>query len=234
MNAASGKADRLAMLTVFAVAGFSLPCSAISVELSVDRNGTYVDENLTRVTMLANESLKFQIKVYEGTKTSSGAFSIYEEVAEKTYKLVGKPHFAYAACACKGSRDMPDLNEEYTFIPVRPGKYRAEALYGGVSKRVDIDVIEIISPTTSTTSMTNSAIQITSSTTQAASATTTTTTEPPTTSLKEPSPSYTMTTTPQVQAGLGSVQWLPALLVIALISSFLIYYAYNKRGRQSD
>ena len=221
------------MACAIAVLALSLPCSAIVVELSMDRNGTYIDENLTRVTMPGNESLKFQIRVYDGTETSSGAFSIYEEVAEKTYKLVGKPHFAFAACACKGSRDMPDLNEEYTFIPVRPGKYRAEALYGGVSRRVDIVVEEAIAVASSTTT-TTSAIRTTTSTTEAVISTTTTTSEPPATTMKEPPSSSTTTISPPAETGREPVPWLTALLGIALIFAFVLYSVYKKRGRQGE
>jgi hypothetical protein len=220
-----------------ALLSLSFTASAISVKLTADRNGTYVDENMTLITIMANESVKFQIQVYEGTETSSGAFSIYEKVAEKTYKLVGKPHFAFAACSCTGSREMPDLNEEYTFIPLSPGKYRAEAQYGGVSKKMDITVMEIIpeaiSTTTSTTKSPSSTIPPASTTAPQASSTTTTLEEEPTTTLDERNVSSPTTLTKGPNKTELSFPWLPALLGLAIVSAFFLF-VLKKRGGQSE
>lgn len=217
-----------------ALPSLSFPASAITVELAADRNGTFVDENITQITILENESVKFQIRVYEGTKTSSGAFSIYESVAEKTYKLVGKPHFAFAACACKGSRDMPDLNEEYTFIPLRPGKYRAEALYGGVSRIMDITVAEtMVPPSTTTTSSLKSAPSSGAATSTTEQPTITSTTVPletlPSITLRE---EMVSSTAPHVimEKTQSSFPWLPALLGLAAVCAFFYLFTRKKKG----
>jgi hypothetical protein len=225
---------KLAILFAAALLSFSYPVSAISVKLTADRNGTVVDENTTRITILENESVKFQIQVYEGTETSSGAFSIYKEVAEKTYKLVGKPHFAFAACMCKGGREMPDLNEEYTFIPLSAGKYRAEAQYGGVSRKIDITVMEEIKPTSSTTitiaKSTSTTISPTSTTAQSTTTTTSTLEERPTTTLGEVIVSSTTTLLQAPNRTESPFPFLPALLGLAIVSSFFLYVLKKKGG----
>jgi hypothetical protein len=240
MIAKKGKRERhiwLIALSAGALLSISFTASAIIVKLTADRNGTYLDENITLISILENESVKFQIQVYEGTETSSGAFSIYELVAEKTYKLVGKPHYAFAACSCTGSREMPDLNEEYTFIPLSPGKYRAEAQYGGVSKKMDITVMEIIpdaiSTTTSTTKSPSSTIPPASTTAPQVTSTTTTMEEEPTTTLDEGNVSSSTTLTKGPNKTELSFPWLPALLGLAIVSSFFLF-VLKKRGGQSE
>jgi hypothetical protein len=234
----TGKRERRTGMTLFiaaALLSLSFTALAISVNLSADRNGTYADENLTQITMLENESVKFQIQVYEGTETSSGAFSIYKEVAEKTYKLVGKPHFAYAACSCKGSREMPDLNEEYTFIPLSPGKYLAEAQYGGVSRKIGVTVNEIArpAPTTTTTTTQKSTSTTAASTSATEQSTTTSTTTPmgtlPSTTLGEARISTT-TYPANVEKTQSAFPWLPALLGLAVFCAY-VYFAVNKKKR---
>jgi hypothetical protein len=217
---------------VLAMLPFLISVSAITVELTADRNGTYVDENLTRITIAENESVKFQIKVYEGTKTSSGAFTISKETAANTYILVGKPHYAFAACLCTGARDMPDLNEEYTFIPLTPGKYRAEALYGGISRKTDIIVTELIPPASSSTTpiakSSSTMLSTTSTTTEPATATTTTMDASPVTSLSVAVSSSTRTAIAVLDKTGSSFPWLPALLGLGIVSAFFLFIL--KRG----
>jgi len=216
----------------FAVLSLTFSAYAITVELTADRNGTYASENLTRITILENESVKFQIRVYEGTKTSSGAFTISKETAANTYTLVGKPHYAFAACMCTGSRDMPDLNEEYTFIPLTPGKYRAEALYGGISRKIDVTVEEVIKPASSTTITSVKSTSTTSSTSTTLESTTTTTTvleEPTTTSLSEAISSSTTLAIAWSNKTESPFPWMPALLGLALVIVFFLF-VLKKRG----
>ena len=227
----------LIILFAAALLSLSFTASAIIVKLTADRNGTYVDENMTLITILENESVKFQIQVYEGTKTSSGAFTISKKTAENTYTLVGKPHYAYASCLCTGARDMPDLNDEYTFIPLSPGKYRAEALYGGVSRKTDIVVTEAILPTSSTTitmvKSTSTTISFTSTTAQSTTSTTTME-ELPTITLSEVMVSSTTTTLFEgTNKTESSFPWLPALLGLAIVSAFFLFFL-KKRGGASE
>jgi len=222
------KRERWMMLIILFAAALltlSFTASAISVKLTADRNGTYVDENMTLITILENESVKFQIQVYEGTKTSSGAFTISKEIAANTYNLVGKPHYAYASCLCTGARDMPDLNDEYTFIPLSPGKYRAEALYGGVSRKMDITVVGISQGASSTTTVETKSNSTTSSTTsstaQSTTSSSTTLEELPATTLSEIISSSTTTTLAVPKT--GSSTWLPALLGLVIVSVFFLF-----------
>ena len=229
------KRERGMRLILFAAAllTFSFTASAISVKLTADRNGTYVDENMTLITILENESVKFQIQVYEGTKTSSGAFTISKETAANTYTLVGKPHYAYAACLCTGARDMPDLNDEYTFIPLSPGKYRAEALYGGVSRKMDVTVVGISQGASSTTTLetksTSTSSSTTSSTAQSTTSSSTTLEEPPTTTLSIIS-STTTTFLEEPNTKEFSFPWMPALLGLGIVFSFFLF-VLKKGGR---
>ena len=223
------KRERWMMLIILFAAALltlSFTASAISVKLTADRNGTYVDENMTLITILENESVKFQIQVYEGTKTSSGAFTISKETAANTFTLVGKPHYAYAACLCTGARDMPDLNDEYTFIPLSPGKYRAEALYGGVSRKMDVTVVGISQGASSTTTLETKSTSTTASTTSttawSTTSSSTTMEELPATTLSEMISSST-TTTLAVPNKTGSSTWLPALLGLVIVSVFFLF-----------
>jgi hypothetical protein len=229
----------LCLIYVLASLSLSFQVSAINVKLTADRNGTFIDENTTQITMLENESMKFQIQVHEGTETSSGAFSIYKEIGEKTYKLAGKPHFAFAACSCKGSREMPDLNEEYTFIPLSPGKYRAEAQYGGVSRRIDVTVLALTPPAsaTTTTSMNNNTTSSAASTSTTGQSTTSTAsatieTQPSATTLTELL--YPATTYPaSAEKTQASTPWLPALLGLAVVCA-CVYFAFNKKRKHNE
>jgi hypothetical protein len=219
-------------LLMFAFFAFSLQASSITVKLAADANGTLINENLTQIEISPDESLKLRLEVREG-KTSSGALTISREVSENTYELVGNPHFSYAGCGCKGTPEMPDLNEEYTFVPLTPGKYRIEALYGGISKKIDVVVKETTpvttasTTTTSTTASTTATTTTTTSTTAVRSIATTATPQEqtPTTTLEKQEVSSTTVTTAEKEEkqdnGLPSAILLP-LIAFALVVLLLV------------
>ena len=212
------------LVLLFACLAFSLPASSITVKLAADANGTVINENLTQIEINADESLKLRLEVREG-KTSSGALTISREVAQNTYKMVGNPHFSYAACGCKGSQEMPDLNEEYTFIPLTPGKYQIEALYGGISKKIDVVVKETTpqaTASTTTTSTTARTTTTTTSTTTVKSITTTTTLQEqiPATTLEQQEVSSTTITTAEKEGNQDNS--FPSTILLPLLAFALV------------
>jgi len=225
------------LVLLFACFAFSLQASSITVKLAADANGTVINENLTQIVINADESLKLRLEVKEG-KTSSGALTISKEIAQNTFKMVGNPHFSYAACGCKGSKDMPDLNEEYIFIPLTPGKYRIEALYGGISKKIDLLVKETAPKTnastiaTSTTVWTTATTTTTTSTTAAELVTTTTITpeeQTPTTTLeRQEVPS---TTTTFIEKEENQDNDFPLMIVLPLVAFVLVVLLIVGRSR---
>jgi hypothetical protein len=132
--------------------------------------------NLTsdKTEMKINDTITFHLEVRDAGFTG-GAFTVRIEDENNTWKNV-RTSFSSSCTMCKGGRDMEDLKEDPSFIPLKAGTYRADATYGGMNRSIEFTVSPITSTTTSTSS----------TTTTTTSTTTTTTTSTTTTTLHAP------------------------------------------------
>jgi len=198
------------LLLILVVMSSSL-AYAINVSLSSNLTESHVNENASIVSMLPNETIRFHIEVRNGGK-ASGSFMISRDIGNNTFMLIGKPHFGSTSCSmCTGTSDLGDITEDYNFQPIEEGLYRAEANYGGVSRRIDLQVAYPTTTTTSTT--TTSTSTSTSTTTSTTSSTTTSTTVQETTStIRSESP----------EKGNLKILYFMGISIVILIVFFLL------------
>jgi len=181
------------MLTLCALIGTA---DALEINLSTDKKETEISADIKQVTIKTGETIKFFVKVKDAGSTG-GAFTLSREVKANTYKLIGGPHFVIASCLCKGLKGGGDIDDYMSYVPTEPGKYRADATYGGHGKRIEFfvegdPISDGDSGPVATTPVT------TSSTSTSTSTTTTTTTTPMETTTTQAVEETTTTTYPDL------------------------------------
>ncbi len=152
------------LLGIFILMGCSC---ALEINLSTDKKETEISADIKQVTIKTGEIITFYVKVKDAG-SSAGSFTLSWEVKENTYKLIGDPHFVIASCGCKGAKGGDDINDYLSYVPAEPGKYRADATYGGHGNRIEffVEPSDVYATATSTTiPTTTSSTSTTTSTT---------------------------------------------------------------------
>lgn len=172
--------------------------------------------NLTsdKTELKVNETITFHLEVRDAGYMG-GAFTVRRLNEDNIWQNV-RQSFSSSCTMCRGGRDMGDLKEDPSFIPLLPGVYRADATYGGMNKTIEFTVYPLT--TTSSTTITTSTTKRTTTTTTSSS--TTTTTEPPTSTTTTSTSSTSSTTQPQQRSPSSAI--LLYIFGIGLIAMILI------------
>jgi hypothetical protein len=214
---------------------------AVEINLSSDKKGTALSADIMRVTIKTGETIIFHVKVTDGA-SSAGYFSLSREVEPNRYTVIGSPHFVVSSCGCKGVTGTGEIDEILSYVPTEPGKYRADATYGGRGKRIEFLVegepVSTTGPTTTTveraTSTTASVTSTTTTTTTTRQTTTTTTEETATTYpalTQDPLKETTTTTTEPELINTGGCGCNNNYLVLLAIPLAMLFVYIGHRAK---
>ena len=194
----------------------SAAVSATTVELSSDKNQTYV-----------GESIRFTLHLYSDKKIS-GALTIVNLDEKKQERILFQS--IKPGCTCSSdTRVEGDFTDTSSFKPVKTGNYQARAYFDQAEKTVNFTVKEHTPSTTTSTS---------TSTTTSTTTTSTTTTDTTTTTT---SSTVTSTTIEQAAEPVSSsifdqcpCEWAPFIIAGILIFLALVdaVYKYISGGRK--
>ena len=182
-----------------------------------------------KTDLKVNETITFHLVVRDAGRMG-GQLVILRENGSNNFIAAGLPRFASSCTLCKGGSDLGDINDDSPYIPLREGRYKAVATYGGSSQEVNFTVRPFTTSSTSTTSSTTSTTSTTMRPATTIRATSTTTSSTTTTSLTTSTTTTTSTTSTAPEENGRKTMLTLYLFGVLLVLSILVF-AYPRKKR---